>query len=742
MQITQTSLFDTSPNGQMTPSAAVVSQVATQVAVLEASAVEANRQENSYSLKIHRDLFIRLGAGAATLDEYQDGFRRLVLNEEGIKAELSQLKKDEVLKLLSGVSAYRYKSEKKDNCVRAACHAMVVRFVLHRGLTYMGGENVNDVVAKMVAATTEKDLLDYAAEITKAREEYRERAMNFVKAMKDPETLEEFEVFIRHKGDAALTSAQRTKYDELVAQTNRAKVVQDQEEKAVAQPVEGVAADMTIIEAVHTNKQIPIWTVKLSDRVERNVYLDLNKRAKKLGGYYSKFRGNGAVPGFIFEEKEAAEKFVANDQVSVVDKAEARKDEKQQAAAQRLKDMAEKLEAKGSEQLSRDRQVNTGRRARMAASAEAKASAEIALAKTMRNLAEAIESGQAVHLGGLRTKAQVEMLITLSERAKHDRIGKEDPSYLYYEKQRHRDLSTEDIDFAKWPDYSTDKSQLVRCANSLAEVVGGKGLSDDIGKKAAAMDADSRINIDRHVAEKIMDKLENKSGYGILGWWDSARENLKRLDSMGITELPMLRAALREFVQFRSHGPKVNRAKELERQLVGCKIPGFFPTPRPAVDRVIELACIEAGMEVCDPEAGSGNISERIRATCPEAVLSVIEINSTLREILKEKGFNIVGQDFLDHRGEYDRILMNPPFDEDMEHIQHAYSLLRPRGRVVSICSEGPFFRNDKQSVAFRAWLDEVGGTTEDLESGTFMDRTQIRTTTVKSRIVVANKQS
>jgi predicted RNA methylase len=213
---------------------------------------------------------------------------------------------------------------------------------------------------------------------------------------------------------------------------------------------------------------------------------------------------------------------------------------------------------------------------------------------------------------------------------------------------------------------------------------------------------------------------------------------------MGITELPILRAALREFVQFRSNGPKVNRAKELERQLVGCKIPGFFPTPKSAVNRVVELACIENGMDILEPEAGSGNIAERIRLACPGANLSVIEINSTLRDILKEKGFNLVGQDFLDHRGEYDRIIMNPPFEQgaDMSHIGHAYSLLRPRGRVVSICSEGPFFRNDKQSVEFRAWLDEVGGTTEDLESGTFMDRTQVHTTGVKPRIVVVDKRS
>ena len=49
--------------------------------------------------------------------------------------------------------------------------------------------------------------------------------------------------------------------------------------------------------------------VRLEDRVSREDYLALLSSAKKLGGYYSKFRGNGAVPGFQFTGREQAEAF-------------------------------------------------------------------------------------------------------------------------------------------------------------------------------------------------------------------------------------------------------------------------------------------------------------------------------------------------------------------------------------------------------------------------------------------------
>ena len=80
--------------------------------------------------------------------------------------------------------------------------------------------------------------------------------------------------------------------------------------------------------------------------------------------------------------------------------------------------------------------------------------------------------------------------------------------------------------------------------------------------------------------------------------------------------------------------------------------------------------------------------------------------------------FNLSELDGIERRGVdggYDRIIMNPPFGDrrDAEHVRHAYSLLKPGGRLVAIMGEGVFFGKDKKADDFREWLDTLGGTSE-----------------------------
>ena len=60
----------------------------------------------------------------------------------------------------------------------------------------------------------------------------------------------------------------------------------------------------------------------------------------------------------------------------------------------RLRSIAETLKKKGEEKFNQDREENTARRARMAASARADASKDIATAETMVKIADAIEAGE------------------------------------------------------------------------------------------------------------------------------------------------------------------------------------------------------------------------------------------------------------------------------------------------------------------------------------------------------------
>lgn len=70
------------------------------------------------------------------------------------------------------------------------------------------------------------------------------------------------------------------------------------------------ATALAILETNHTKTKAPLFVVQLGTRVDRSVYEQLNQSARKLGGYYSSYRRDGAIPGFIFKTREPAELFL------------------------------------------------------------------------------------------------------------------------------------------------------------------------------------------------------------------------------------------------------------------------------------------------------------------------------------------------------------------------------------------------------------------------------------------------
>jgi hypothetical protein len=135
-------------------------------------------------------------------------------------------------------------------------------------------------------------------------------------------------------------------------------------------------------------------------------------------------------------------------------------------------------------------------------------------------------------------------------------------------------------------------------------------------------------------------------------------------------------------------------------------IPGFFPTPAPVVERMIELAQIEPGMSVLEPSAGTGDIADRLPG---DAQISVAEHNYQLRQILEAKGYQPL-PDALEVPGRFDRIVMNPPFEDnaDIRHVMHAFEHnLAPSGRLVAIVSASALGSSRKINDQFRAFVDE-----------------------------------
>ncbi|WP_216846474.1 DUF3560 domain-containing protein [Granulicella sp. L56] len=134
--------------------------------------------------------------------------------------------------------------------------------------------------------------------------------------------------------------------------------------------------------------------------------------------------------------------------------------------------------------------------------------------------------------------------------------------------------------------------------------------------------------------------------------------------------------------------------------------PQLFPTPPHLAAHMVELAQIEPGHRVLEPSAGTGVLCKAITAAHPTAQVFAVEINSQLCELLsqtinppedKAAGIckNVLQGDFLEVDGlgnQWDRIVMNPPFADgaDIKHISHALKHLKPGGRLVAICANGP----------------------------------------------------
>jgi precorrin-6B methylase 2 len=140
----------------------------------------------------------------------------------------------------------------------------------------------------------------------------------------------------------------------------------------------------------------------------------------------------------------------------------------------------------------------------------------------------------------------------------------------------------------------------------------------------------------------------------------------------------------------------------------------LFPTPPEIARQVVTLATIQPGQRVLEPSAGTGSLVRAVREAHEEADITAVEINPQLAAGLSGMvrwcecaDFLAVGEDL----GEFDRIVMNPPFDHgsDLDHIKHAFALLASGGRLVAVCANGPRQREELGEVCTQ-WIELPAG--------------------------------
>lgn len=180
-----------------------------------------------------------------------------------------------------------------------------------------------------------------------------------------------------------------------------------------------------------------------------------------------------------------------------------------------------------------------------------------------------------------------------------------------------------------------------------------------------------------------------------------------------------------------------NGSLEVERD-------GFFETPQPIVERMLALVPLRKDEWILEPSAGVGAIIKRLIEKGAD-YRKIIAIEKNDKRVEKLDGIDCCDElycmDFLQYGCRPDSpmlIYMNPPFEElqDIDHVKHAYEILKTGGAMVSVMAESAFFRSDKKSVAFREWLKEVYAEIIKLPAGSFEESG----TMVNTRLVVIRK--
>lgn len=664
-------------------------------------------QTTELTLKQLVDDVVKIYKPESTFEEFKKQQTFLITEKELVIKALTDCTKDELKRFCS----YSARTANKSEMVTSVYDNLLGQFLMAKNVSYNPmAEKYADARQRIFDAQTEEEFLAYKEQREKDRAAKE-------KAITNPETLEEFNTYLMYKDIKTLSPEKRELYDSLRADRLKSYEQEKPVKEKTAQAVD-TNVPMELKESVHTKKNIPLWVVVMGERVPKEVYYELNSRAKALGGYYSSYTKDGAIAGFTFTEKEKAEAFMNVDQT---EKVTVEKPDTTESRYDILKQKAQKIIEAGEAELNKDRQTNTHRRANMAANAEAKAMAQVKFGKTLDLIAEGLKAGSIKYLDKINASTELETLMSILYTARHRHLNKLNLSHS--ERQEFKETS-ETVEYATVPYPCLYKEH---CKTDL-EILAGKAGTQLAAKRLLKMLAVTPMD---HVYCKsesdISDYRKCFAGtqYGSDKWrferYKSALTTYDRVKRLGLTNDILLRAALRELIMIKNGAiisPEVERQQKLralERKFIGAQIQGFFPTPDELADYVVDLAGIQDGDIVLEPNGGLGHIAEVIRQRHPENMLYVVEYVHSLCEVLEEKGFAVTNGDFLQHTveesGKYDKIVMNPPFEnlQDIDHVLHAYSLLKDGGRLVAIMAAKDE-RSSRQKVQdFMQFVGEHG---------------------------------
>lgn len=165
--------------------------------------------------------------------------------------------------------------------------------------------------------------------------------------------------------------------------------------------------------------------------------------------------------------------------------------------------------------------------------------------------------------------------------------------------------------------------------------------------------------------------------------------------------------------------------------------PDFYPTPKKIIHKMVDPyswtdRCI------LEPSAGKGDILDYLTDTRygkRTLKTAAIENDPELQATLRGKGYQLVGDDFLSFRPSnmYDLIVMNPPFRNGVDHLLHAWEILRDGDIVCLLNAEtvnNPYTEKRKllkNIIEQHGTVEMIGPVFQDAERKTGVETALIR---------------
>lgn len=178
----------------------------------------------------------------------------------------------------------------------------------------------------------------------------------------------------------------------------------------------------------------------------------------------------------------------------------------------------------------------------------------------------------------------------------------------------------------------------------------------------------------------------------------------------------------------------------------------FYPTPSKVIQKMLKPFLVNGyhgdyydlnKYSILEPSAGNGAILDHINEVNGRSRklnnFHCVEINQESQYILKEKGYKIVGNDFLTYTTDYyyNLILMNPPFSNGDEHLLRAWEILE-EGQIVCLLNSETINNPYTKRRELLIKIIKESGTTEEL-GNCFSDAE--RTTNVNVTLVRLTKK-